>query len=98
MRSNGTLWASLPDASPPNQELRQIGTRTDWVDLWGTGGTLFGLTSDGTLWVWGYDLGAEPVMTFETRLQISGQSWRNIAASTPFIQKPRPLLRMAPGK
>jgi hypothetical protein len=64
---------------------------------------LFGLTSDGTLWVWGYDLGAEPVMTFETRLQIlkqrlSGQSWRNIAASTPFIQKPRPLLRMAPGK
>ena len=103
VRSNGTLWASLPDASPPNQELRQIGTRTDWVDLWGTGGTLFGLTSDGTLWVWGYDLGAEPVMTFETRLQIlkqrlSGQSWRNIAASTPFIQKPRPLLRMAPGK
>ncbi len=106
VRSNGTLWvASRPwiGFPPSSQEWRQIGSRSDWLGVWLVGGTSFGLTSDGTFWAWGFDLGAEPVLTFEARLgllkeRLGGRSWVGGNFSPPILKEPRPLLRLVPSK
>ena len=62
------------------------------------------MTSDGTLWTWGYDLGREPVPDFLSRLKllrlrISGWSGARLLpartyATPPSQKHPRPLLRL----
>ena len=47
---------------------RRIGDRTDWVSIWGSDETYFGLTLDGTVWVWGIDWGQKPVETLKDKL------------------------------
>jgi hypothetical protein len=102
VRSDGALWAafrSWAGVPPSAQEWRQIGSRSDWVEVWGAGGTLFGLTSDGTLWAWGIDLGAEPALSFESRLQLlkdrlSGRGGGGQNPTQPMLKQPRPLLRL----
>ena len=47
---------------------RRIGNRSDWVSVWGADGTYYGLTSEGTVWVWGSDWGQQPLETLQDRL------------------------------
>jgi hypothetical protein len=51
-----------------NSQWRRIGERSDWVSIWGSDETYFGLTSDGTVWVWGIDWGQKPIATLKDRL------------------------------
>jgi ABC-type transport system involved in cytochrome c biogenesis permease component len=108
VHADGTLWTmpirpSLPPVDSQD-ELRQLGARSDWVAIWGHAGTGFGLTSDGTLWTWGADLGQEPVKTYESRMELlrdrlTGR--RPLSASAidvPSSPKPRPLLKLVPAK
>ena len=46
----------------------RIGTRSDWVSVWASDETYFGLTSDGTVWVWGLDWGQEPIESMRDKL------------------------------
>jgi hypothetical protein len=111
IRSNGTLWttALLPGQRyvpvPPLTPLRQMGNRSDWVELWGVNGTSFGLTADGILWVWGYDLGYDPTVTPTTRIQLlqalikgqagrTGPVWNRVGLPPPILEEPRPLMKL----
>jgi hypothetical protein len=101
VRSDGTLWTA---GRPWVGLWRQIGSRSDWVDVWVAGETWFGLTSDGTLWVWGTDLGAKPVLNFESRLELlkdrlsGGRGGGRQGFIQPILKEPRPLLRLVPKK
>jgi hypothetical protein len=72
----------------------QTGGRTDWVSIWGLGGTALGMTADGTIWVWGVDLGRDPHTRFQslaTRLNAAG----GYSGKDPlFLEKPRPLMKL----
>ncbi len=113
IRANGTLWSttltpslagswSLP--APTSTAWRQVGSRSDWVRLWGWRGTSFGLTADGVLWVWGFDLGREAVVTPRTRIQLvqailSGQARLGYGINArnlppPILEEPRPLMKL----
>jgi hypothetical protein len=108
VRADGTLWmARVRPSSPPissAEEWRQVNTRSDWVALWGYAGTGFGLTSDGTVWTWGLDLGKPPVRTYESRLdllrdRLTGRRRMNpVAMNFPVSPQPRPLLKLVGGK
>jgi ABC-type transport system involved in multi-copper enzyme maturation permease subunit len=103
IRSDGTLWtghAPWAGMPPSNLQWRQIGSRRDWTDVWNIGGTWFGLTADGTLWVWGVDLGAERAPSFTERLEmlkerIAGTRAGRGVPGPPVLKEPRPLLRLA---
>jgi hypothetical protein len=109
LRADGTLWEQayaygVQRPSGPAAPWRQVGKRTDWVELWGGGGTAFGRTKDGTLWTWGLDPSLEPTADLLTRLknaqkQIQGALGaapgpRGVGASQPVQKQPRPLLRL----
>jgi hypothetical protein len=108
IRANGTLWtAPLSPGStsvPSAEDWRQLGTRSDWVAVWGQAGTGFGLTADGTVWTWGAELGREPVKTYESRLELLRErltgSLRPAASksSPPSVAQPRPLLKLVGAK
>jgi alpha-tubulin suppressor-like RCC1 family protein len=107
VHSDGTLWtAHFGPSSPPTvlaEESRQLGTRTDWVAVWGHARAGFGLTSDGTVWTWGMDLGQEPVKTYESRLELlrdrlTGRRLNPGRMDFPDSPQPRPLLKMVGGK
>jgi hypothetical protein len=51
-----------------NLPWRKIGNRSDWISIWGSDETYFGLTGDGTVWVWGTDWGQQPVETWKDKL------------------------------
>jgi hypothetical protein len=77
----------------------RIGTRSDWISSWGINTTSFGLTADGTLWVWGVDLGIDPRPDYKTRLRLlqSAASARINGGDElppPLLQEPRPLLKI----
>ncbi|HEX3798401.1 MAG TPA: ABC transporter permease subunit [Verrucomicrobiae bacterium] len=59
IRTNGTLWrkeyTSGSTMIASTEKWQQVGKRADWVSLWGGGGTIYGLTTDGVLWTWGFD-------------------------------------------
>jgi hypothetical protein len=66
-------YRSFPNAKglPPDStklQWRRIGTRSDWVSIWGSDETYFGLTADGTVWVWGTDWGQQPIETLKDKL------------------------------
>ncbi len=58
--------APTPNSTEPSW--RRIGDRSDWASVWGSEETYYGLTSDGTVWVWGIDWGQKPISTLKDRL------------------------------
>ncbi len=108
VRPDGTLWEKAQPlgfySGTRVGDWRRLGKRSDWVGLWGAHGTALGLTSDGTLWTWGIDVGREQVPDFLSRLKLA-RSWLTsligprprptLAGYTPAYQKqPRPLMRL----
>jgi ABC-type transport system involved in multi-copper enzyme maturation permease subunit len=111
IRPGGTIWVtpmapySWPLLSPVAPPLR-FGRRSDWISVWGTSGTLLGLTSDGTLWTWGTDYGQQWHPDFGERLGVVKAAISNaFGATSPAWQydqwggyrtrkEPRPLLRL----
>jgi hypothetical protein len=107
LRSDGTLWKK---PYPFNLQIsnttgvwRKVGKRADWVSLWSASGTAFGLTSDGTIWVWGYDPTRTPRHSLTSWFNMMQASIRNrftkspMAMSRPpraYQKQPRPLIRM----
>ncbi len=114
VRADGTLWernysmASMGVWNPtPVGSWHQFGKRSDWVSIWGGGGTAYGLTSDGIIWMWGQDSSQEPAMDFSTRLQMLQQGVKTLlgtppagvgwnAKKLPYQREPRPLMRLLP--
>ena len=111
VRPDGTLWktdyswsAQAPTSSAG--KWRQMGHRSDWLSIWGVGGTAFGLTSDGTLWTWGIDPSRPPVLDLSAKLDLVQIRLRTYFAGRPTrIQaprmpawhgEPRPLMRLVP--
>ncbi|HSH16795.1 MAG TPA: hypothetical protein VLD18_12215, partial [Verrucomicrobiae bacterium] len=105
VREDGSLMVSpytlpYPSASPV-EGWNRYGHRTDWLGVWSNGGTMLGLTADGTLWTWGYDLAAmNQVRMRLSQLKVKldqmfgrGMSARGINLNTPPLQvEPRPII------
>ena len=108
VRSDGTLWERTQPlstyAATPVGEWRRLGKRSDWLALWGTGGTALGLTADGTLWTWGIDPGREQAPDFLSRLKLArirlmsvfgpGPRPIPVGAMPAYQEQPRPLMRL----
>ncbi len=111
LRSDGTLWERgypYPMGSwnsTSASQWRQVGSRTDWVSIWGGVGTAIGLTSDGVIWMWGQDPSQEPTMDFSSRVKLLQRQVRSlfgspmpgmagVARSLPCQKEPRPLMRL----
>jgi alpha-tubulin suppressor-like RCC1 family protein len=106
IRPDGTLWETAYHwnlyAAQPADTWHRVGERSDWTWLWGGGGAALGLTSDGTLWMWGYDLGqpqSNPAVPSLSPLQTAMRTLFNRSASSspapsrPVQDEPRPLMR-----
>ena len=110
VRSDGTLRARTypigPWAKARNRDWRQVGRRTDWVSIWGSG-TALGCTADGTLWTWGSDPSQEPIPDLRSRYKLLEAqvltsfgfppSSITTSATSPYQKEPRPLLRWVLG-
>jgi hypothetical protein len=108
LHEDGTLWQSDFSSGPagftPGNIWRQVGARSDWISIWGGGGTALGLTSDGTIWTWGIDWSRKPEIPFSLRWQMLqdrvAKIFKPTAGSggigpTPAYQElPRPLMRL----
>jgi len=107
VRPDGTLWkapyALKSDELTPSNQWRQVGKRSDWVSIGGFGSVL-GLTADGTVWVWGQDLGQEPIPDPRSKRKLL---WARVmtwlgnppqsvtwSADAPYQKEPRPLMRL----
>jgi hypothetical protein len=111
LRGDGTLWEKPFSVRPqfvvsPDEKWRQVGKRSDWRAIWGSGSIGFGLTADNILWTWGVDPTRDRTWSVSERLQIikdgikqlsiHGARWGGMGYSKPpAIQKtPCPLLRL----
>jgi hypothetical protein len=109
VRPDGTLWKKdspmrflAPTTSPI--KWRQVGNRSDWLSIWGYGGTAFGLTSDGILWTWGIDPTRLSVLDLSAKLKLLQLRIKGYFAGTPsriqpprmpaYQSEPRPLMRL----
>ena len=105
---DGTMW-EMPvqwnkNGVKTGQKWRRFGNRSDWVSVWNGSGTTLALTRDGTLWMWGQDLGQEPILDTRSKLnQLKNliltklgypPSSTSTSAMCPFQKEPRPLLRL----
>jgi hypothetical protein len=77
LRTNGTLWAApvpwgWPQPGVQAGAMSRFRQRSDWTVLGGSFGTMVGMTSEGTLWTWGFDFSRQTHWTqiFEARLGI----------------------------
>jgi ABC-type transport system involved in multi-copper enzyme maturation permease subunit len=114
---NGTLWVSPLVLSAPIgtgviQAAAQAGLWTNWLAVANVQNTAFGLTADGTLWTWGWNLGVEPTVATRSRIEVaklraaaalgmrSPSLWTPASATPtyPIQYKPRALMRLAPEK
>lgn len=109
VRADGTLWAKVNPLGPwakANGKWFQVGQRKDWLSIWGSG-TAFGLTADGTVWMWGQDLGQDPILDAQSKYKVFEArvlGWFGMSAGAmttlayaPYQKEPRPLMRFAPG-
>jgi hypothetical protein len=110
IRADGALWergyisgTSKVPLSSSTDLWRRVGKRSDWVSLWGGGGTAFGLTSDGTLWTWGVDPSGHAVPDFMTKIKTIQGTVTGMFGTGPtfrggigyaFQKEPRPVLRL----
>jgi hypothetical protein len=67
-RFGSPALSSGPTPPPQKFKWRRVGTRSDWVSIWASYQTYFGLTSDGKVWVWGIDWGQQPTARLRDRL------------------------------
>lgn len=84
IRPDGTLWSrplpfTIPFGRPQTGDTNQVGSRTDWVQIWSGMSVGIGLTRDGTLWAWGTDWGAEPRLTTMSRIRKALHDYVNFA-------------------
>jgi hypothetical protein len=106
LHPDGTLWESRIDPRTwgPEKRWDQVGKRSDWRSICGFG-TVLGVTADGTVWMWGSDLGQEGVMPPGVRFKQAANritSLLGVGSSnpgtaywvTPLQPEPRPLLRI----
>jgi len=109
VRPDGSLMVtafSLPFISGPTstvEDWQPFGDRQDWMRVWSNGGTMLGLTADGTLWTWGVDLSTDGDRTLRARLarleaklnslfgRMPGR--RGVAGGQAIQQEPRPLIK-----
>lgn len=110
VRPDGTLWQQpfrFGTAAISTAPWERVGKRSDWVSLHSAAGAAFGLTADGMLWTWGFDLSrtTSPALSSRFRaLQMkirslfgSGPGTATMVGGMPPVQKqPRPLLRLLP--
>jgi hypothetical protein len=109
VRADGTLWEKSfsfgPWAAIPADKWRQVGKRSDWVQLWNVSWTALGLTADGTLWTWGIDQSRDPTTDFSAKLKLlqsriqgmfgsSPGPGAGVGPSPPVQKEPRPLMRL----
>ncbi len=72
IRRDGSLWERLNPNFPvphPSSRWTRVGNRSDWLALHGDLCTAFGITSDGTVWMWGIDMSQEPILDRQSRLR-----------------------------
>ena len=113
LRNDGTLWGREdsfpigPWKSAAPGKWRQIGIRSDWISICSGGGTAFGVTADGVIWMWGQDTSRELTMDFASRLKLLQRVVRGwfgspppglggVARTAPHQSEPRPVMRMIP--
>ena len=115
VHTNGTLWFSLVIFSGPGgtfavRDAEQAGQRTDWIAAANAHSAAFGLTADGTLWTWGWNLGEQRRVETRSRIEVaklraaealglrpSGMMMLGSAEPTyPIQEKPRALMRLLP--
>ena len=87
----------------PVENWQRFGDRTDWKAVWSDGGTMLGLTADGTVWIWGIDLTASADTGLKMRLtrleEILDGTFGRIprgrpnAGLPPLQIEPRPLIK-----
>lgn len=105
LKDDGTLWeCDSPAASSLPGTWHQTGTRSDWISLWGGGGTAFGLTRDGTIWTWGTDWTRNASIPFSARWHMLQNRISGLFKPTPgsggispapaYQELPRPLMRI----
>jgi hypothetical protein len=108
VQPDGTLWARTQglssDTATPVGEWHRLGTRSDWIGLWGTGGTALGLTADGTLWTWGIDPRRKAAPDLTSVFKLAQARLLNLLGSAPrpmppaarpaYEKKPQPLMRL----
>jgi hypothetical protein len=107
LHADGTLWERpYPNAGQTTGEIqqwKQVGKRNDWVSLWSASGTAFGLTSDNTIWTWGYDPTRSPKHSFSSWFKTMQSTVRSKLSKMPvmiprppraFQKQPRPLIRI----
>ncbi|EEF59100.1 RCC1 domain-containing protein [Pedosphaera parvula] len=108
LHTDGTLWEMniryRPGVLEPTHKWSRVGTRSDWVSLCDASGAAIAMTSDGTVWMWGADLGQEPVPDTRSRIQLLKNRFLSFIGSPPLgsttsayypVQRePRPLLRL----
>jgi hypothetical protein len=113
---NGTLWVSPIVRSAPAgtgviQEAAQAGPWTNWLAVANSQRAAFGLTAEGTLWTWGWNLGAEQRVDTRSRIELAKsraavalgmRTTAPRAYSTdptyPIQEMPRALMRLVPEK
>jgi hypothetical protein len=117
VHTNGTLWASPIILSAPVrtgviQAAAQAGPWTNWLAAANMQNAAFGLTADGTLWTWGWNLGAEPRVDTRSRIELAksrAAAALGMSSSAPGVpysagpaypiqEEPRPLMRLVPEK
>ena len=95
IKTDGTLWTwgnntggSLGLGNTTNYSSpKQIGSRTDWKQIVNVGAkSVFGLTTDGSLWFWGQDMSGVSFysgtqVSFTSPILISNEKWLKLGSS-----------------
>ncbi len=106
-RPDGSLMFSpytFPNASAGSAEnWQRFDARSDWLQVWSNSGTMLGLTADGTLWTWGFDLTAEADSGLKARHARLEEKlnqlfnwtprWGPNTGQPPLQIKPRPVIK-----
>ena len=97
IKADGTLWSwgynsygalGLNTSNPGGQRSAptQVGTENTWKSLGGTGTTIFGIKTDGSMWGWGgtnygilgLNQQASPSIQYSSPVQIPGTNWASV--------------------
>lgn len=80
IHSNGTLWDLTPGNIP-----NQMGNDTDWLRIFSSYQSKFGLKRDSTMWGWGSnwdgELGINNTDPVLSPILLNNEKWKNVASS-----------------